>query len=53
VGRTSTAVEMGAEKERARGVDPAAVREAVGEAPAWTRRWSGRRSVRRCNTLCL
>jgi hypothetical protein len=32
VGRTSTAVEMGAE-ERARGVDPAAVREAVGEAP--------------------
>jgi hypothetical protein len=40
VGRTSTVVEVGVDKERARGVDPAAVREAVGEAPAWNqRRW--------------
>jgi hypothetical protein len=37
-----TTVEAGAEKERAHDVDLAAVREAVSEAPVWTR-W---RSVR-------
>jgi hypothetical protein len=30
------AVEASVEKERAHGVDPVAVGEAVGEAPAWT-----------------
>jgi hypothetical protein len=43
VERTSMAVEAGAEKEGARGVDPAAVGEAVGETPAWTQhRWRQR-----------
>jgi hypothetical protein len=37
VGRTLTTVEAGAEKERAHGMDLAAVEDAVGEAPAWTR----------------
>jgi hypothetical protein len=37
VGRTSTVVEASTEKERARGVELAAVRKAVGEAPARTR----------------
>jgi hypothetical protein len=45
VGRTLTTVEAGAEKERTRIVDLAAVGEAVGEALVWTQRWSGRWSV--------
>jgi hypothetical protein len=45
VGRTLTAVEAGAKKERACGVDPTVVREAVGEVPVWTRRWSVRRDI--------
>jgi hypothetical protein len=43
VGRTSRAVEAGMEKEHVSGVDSAAVREADGEAPAWTRQQSVRR----------
>jgi hypothetical protein len=55
VGRTSTAMEVGVEKERACGVDLAAVGEAAGAASrrmrrrsgraVWTRRWSGRWSA--------
>jgi hypothetical protein len=39
-------VEVDAEEEQAHGVNPTAVGEAVGEAPAWTRRRSGRQSAR-------
>jgi hypothetical protein len=42
VGRTSMAVEAGAEKEQARGVDPAAVGEAVSATSRQTWRRSGR-----------
>jgi hypothetical protein len=44
VGRPPTSVVAGAEKERARGVDLAAVRKAVGEASTWIQqrwRWRG------------
>jgi hypothetical protein len=41
VGRTSTAMEVGEEKEQARGVDPVM----VGEAPTWTQ-WRWRRCVK-------
>jgi hypothetical protein len=37
VGRTLTTVEACAEKEQAHDVDLAAVEDAVGEAPTWTR----------------
>jgi hypothetical protein len=46
VGRTSTVMEAGVEKERVRGMDLAKVGEVVGEAPALTQLRLGRRSVR-------
>jgi hypothetical protein len=38
VGRISTVVEAGAEKERVHDVDPAMVEKTVSEALTWTRR---------------
>jgi hypothetical protein len=32
-------VEVATEEEQAHGVDPTTIGKAIGEAPAWTRRW--------------